>query len=102
MPAEEQNFSIKVEDFDGNSTPETDFGDYIPLFEEKIDKTSWRLVSNLSVNGDAWEGQTVNFWDDIVDTVSTNSDNSYFIIYRSLNGGVLRWPLDIVIDLNKL
>ena len=101
LAAEEQNFSIKVEDFDGNSTPDTDFGKYTPLFEEKIDKTSWRLVSNLSVNGDAWEGQTVNFWDDIVDTVSTNSDNSYFIIYRSLNGGVLRWPLDIVIDLNK-
>ena len=101
LAAEEQNFSIKVEDFDGNSTPDTDFGNYTPLFEEKIDKTSWRLVSNLSVNGDAWEGQTVNFWDDIVDTVSTNSDNSYFIIYRSLNGGVLRWPLDIVIDLNK-
>jgi len=97
----EQNFSIKVEDFDGNSTPVTDFGPYTPLFEEKIDKSSWRLVSNLSVNGDAWEGQTVNFWDDIVDTVSTNNDNSYFIIYRSLNGGVLRWPLDIVIDLNK-
>ena len=101
LAAEEQNFSIKVEDFDGNSTPDTDFGNYTPLFEEKIDKTSWRLVSNLSVNGDAWEGKTVNFWDDIVDTVSTNSDNSYFIIYRSLNGGVLRWPLDIVIDLNK-
>ena len=101
LAAEEQNFSIRVEDFDGNSTPDTDFGNYTPLFEEKIDKTSWRLVSNLSVNGDAWEGQTVNFWDDIVDTVSTNSDNSYFIIYRSLNGGVLRWPLDIVIDLNK-
>lgn len=101
LAAEEQNFSIKVEDFDGNSTPDTDFGNYTPLFEEKIDKTSWRLVSSLSVNGDAWEGQTVNFWDDIVDTVSTNSDNSYFIIYRSLNGGVLRWPLDIVIDLNK-
>ena len=101
LAAEELNFSIKVEDFDGNSTPDTDFGNYTPLFEEKIDKTSWRLVSSLSVNGDAWEGQTVNFWDDIVDTVSTNSDNSYFIIYRSLNGGVLRWPLDIVIDLNK-
>ena len=101
LAAEEQNFSIKVEDFDGNSTPDTDFGNYTPLFEEKIDKTSWRLVSSLSVNGDAWEGQTVNFWDDIVDTVSTNSDNSYFIIYRSLNGGVLRWPIDIVIDLNK-
>ena len=101
LPAEEQNFSIKVEDFDGNSTPDTDYGSYTPLFEEKIDKSSWRLVGNLSVNGDAWEGQTINFWDDIVDTVSTNSDNSYFIIYRSLNGGVLRWPLDIVIDLNK-
>ena len=101
LAAEELNFSIKVEDFDGNSTPDTDFGNYTPLFEEKIDKTSWRLVSSLSVNGDAWEGQTVNFWDDIVDTVSTDSDNSYFIIYRSLNGGVLRWPLDIVIDLNK-
>ena len=102
LPAEEQNFSIKVEDFDGNSTPVTDYGSYTPLFEEKIDKSSWRLVGNLSVNGDAWEGQTINFWDDIVDTVSTNSDNSYFIIYRSLNGGVLRWPLDIVIDLNKI
>ena len=101
LAAEEQNFRIKVEDFDGNTTPDIDFGTYTPLFEEKIDKTSWRLVSSLSVNGDAWEGQTVNFWDDIVDTVSTNSDNSYFIIYRSLNGGVLRWPLDIVIDLNK-
>ena len=101
LAAEEQNFRIKVEDFDGNTTPDIDFGIYTPLFEEKIDKTSWRLVSSLSVNGDAWEGQTVNFWDDIVDTVSTNSDNSYFIIYRSLNGGVLRWPLDIVIDLNK-
>ena len=101
LAAEAQNFTIKVEDFDGNSTPNTDFGSYTPLFEEKIDKSSWRLVSSLSVNGDAWEGQTVNFWDDIVDTVSTNSDNSYFIIYRSLNGGVLRWPLDIVIDLNK-
>ena len=101
LAAEEQNFRIKVEDFDGNTTPDIDFGTYTPLFEEKIDKTSWRLVSSLSVNGDAWEGQTVNFWDDIVDTVSTDSDNSYFIIYRSLNGGVLRWPLDIVIDLNK-
>ena len=101
LAAEEKIFKIKVEDFDGNSTPDTDFGSYTPLFEEKIDKVSWRLVSSLSVNGDAWEGQTVNFWDDIVDTVSTDSDNSYFIIYRSLNGGVLRWPLDIVIDLNK-
>ena len=39
LPAEEQNFSIKVEDFDGNSTPDTDYGSYTPLFEEKIDKS---------------------------------------------------------------
>ena len=26
LAAEEQNFRIKVEDFDGNSTPDTDFG----------------------------------------------------------------------------
>ena len=44
---------------------------------------------------------SVNFWDDVVDTFETNSDNSYFIINRNDNGGVLRWPLDIVIDLNK-
>lgn len=93
--------SVKVEDFDGNSTSIVELGEYTPLFEEKIDKSTWSLVSNLSINGNAYEGKTVNFWDDVVDTAATDSDDSYFIINRNDNGGVLRWPLDIVIDLNK-
>jgi hypothetical protein len=95
------NFSAKVEDFDGNMTVVNELGQYTPLFEEKITKDTWALVENLSINGNAYEGSTVNFWDDIVDLSTTNSDNSYFIIDRGDNGGVLRWPLDIVIDLNK-
>lgn len=94
-------FSVKVEDFDGNESPIREVGQYTPLFEEKIQKDTWTLVENLSINGNAYEGSTVNFWDDVIDTASTNSDNSYFIINRADNGGVLRWPLDIVIDLNK-
>ena len=101
LAAVSTNISVKVEDFDGNSTSILDLGEFTPLFEEKIDKSTWSLVGNLSINGNAYEGRTVNFWDDVVDTAATNSDNSYFIINRSDNGGVLRWPLDIVIDLNK-
>ena len=74
---------------------------YSPLFEEVIDKSTWSLVSNQSVDGNAWEGSTVSFWDDIVDTTQTDSDNSYFIIWRDQNGGTLNWPLDIVVNLNK-
>lgn len=95
------SFSTKVEDFDGNITPLEDKGVLTPLFEEKIEKDTWQLVSNLSIDGNAWEGRTVNFWDDVIDTNGNDSDNSYFIIYRSRNGGSLKWPLDIVIDLNK-
>ena len=101
LEAKELGFSTKVEDFDGNITSLIDEGYYTPLFEEKINKDTWALVSNLSIDGNAYEGATVNFWDDVVDTFETNSDNSYFIINRNDNGGVLRWPLDIVIDLNK-
>jgi hypothetical protein len=101
LEAKELGFSSKVEDFDGNITSLIDEGYFTPLFEEKINKDTWTLVSNLSINGNAYEGKTVNFWDDVVDTFETNSDNSYFIINRNDNGGVLRWPLDIVIDLNK-
>ena len=101
LAATPTNFSIKVEDFDGNETPILDIGQYTPLFEEKIAKDTWTLVDNLSIDGNAYEGSTVKFWDDVVDTAATNSDNSYFIINRADNGGVLRWPLDIVIDLNK-
>lgn len=101
LEAKELGFSTKVEDFDGNITSLIDEGYFTPLFEEKINKDTWTLVSNLSIDGNAYEGATVNFWDDVVDTFETDSDNSYFIINRNDNGGVLRWPLDIVIDLNK-
>lgn len=101
LEAKELAFSTKVEDFDGNITSLAEEGYYTPLFEEKIEKSSWTLVNNLSIDGNAYEGATVNFWDDVVDTFETNADNSYFIINRNDNGGVLRWPLDIVIDLNK-
>lgn len=101
LEAKELTFSTKVEDFDGNITELEVKGTYTPLFEEKIDKSTWSLIANQSINGNAYEGRTVNFWDDVVDTVETDSDNSYFIITRDNNGGSLDFPLDIVIDLNK-
>ena len=101
LASKELTFSIKVEDFDGNITALEEIGKYTPLFEEKINKSTWTLVSGQSVNGNAYEGKTVNFWDDVVDTVETDADNSYFIITRDNNGGSLNFPLDIVIDLNK-
>ena len=97
----EISISTKIEDFDGNITELEEKGTYIPLFEEKIDKSTWTLVSGQSINGNAYEGRTVNFWDDVVDTVETDVDNSYFIATRDNNGGSLNFPLDIVIDLNK-
>ncbi len=101
LAAKELTFSTKVEDFDGNITELEEKGKLTPLFEEKIDKSTWTLISNQSVDGNAYEGETVNFWDDVVDTVETDADNSYFIITRDNNGGSLTFPLDIVIDLNK-
>ena len=95
-------FLTKVEDFDGNITELEEKATLNPIFEEMIDKSSWTLVSGLSVDGNQWEGQTSAFWDDVVDTVETDFDNSYFIIWRDANGGTLDWPLDIVIDLNKI
>ena len=101
LEATELTFLTKVEDFDGNVTELEEKGVYSPLFEEVIDKSTWSLVSNQSVDGNAWEGSTVSFWDDIVDTTQTDSDNSYFIIWRDQNGGTLNWPLDIVVTLTK-
>lgn len=95
------DFSIVVEDFNGNKTTKREIGSYKPLLEQKIDKKSWTIVQNLSVDGDKWEGKLVNFFDDVIDTKEVNTDNSYFIISRDDNGGMLKWPLDIVIDLNK-
>ncbi len=97
----EYNFSVRVEDFNGNKTDSLQVGKYKPLLEQKIDKKSWTLLQNLSVDGDKYEGKLVNFFDDLIDTKEVNTDNSYFIISRDENGGMLKWPLDIVIDLNK-
>lgn len=94
-------FSALVEDFNGNKTAKVFIINLKPLFEEKIDKKSWTLIQSMSVNGNAWEGQTINFWDDVVDTKESPADNSYFIINRDNNGGILNYPLDIVVDLNK-
>ena len=101
LPSEEITISTRIEDFDENSTTLEEKGTLTPLFEQVIDKSTWTLVASQSVNGNAWEGASVNFWDDVIDTTNNNSDNSYFMIWRDLNGGSLNWPLDLVIDLNK-
>lgn len=101
LDPEEYNFSVTVEDFNGNKTGKIDVGNYKPLLEQKIDKSTWKVLQNLSVDGDKWEGTLASFWDDVVDTKEVNTDNSYFIINRDDNGGMLKWPLDIVVDLNK-
>ena len=94
-------FSTMVEDFNGNKTEKQLVATVKPLFEEKIDKTTWSLVESLSIDGNAWEGVTENFWDDVIDTKENPGDNSYFIINRDDNGGILNYPLDIVIDFDK-
>ena len=97
----ELTVSTRVEDTDENTTELEQKAILTPLFEEVIDKSTWSLIASQSVDGNAWEGATVNFWDDVVDSPATDADNSYFIIWRDQNGGSLNWPLDIVIDLNK-
>jgi len=101
LEPEEYNFSVTVEDFNGNKTDKVVVGNYKPLLEQKIDKSTWKVLQNLSVDGDKWEGTLASFWDDVVDTKESAADNSYFIINRDDNGGMLKWPLDIVVDLNK-
>ena len=83
-------FSTEVEDFDGNKTGLEQKAILTPLFEEEINKSTWSLITSQSVNGNAWEGATVNFWDDVIDTTGNNSDNSYFMIWRDQNGGSLK------------
>lgn len=96
----EYEFSADVEDEIGIKSGKKFITNAIPKFEEKIQKDSWSLVSNLSCNGNAWEGQTINFFDDVVDTHDDPNDNSYFIVQgggSDLDNGTL----DIVINLNK-
>ena len=101
LDPEEYTFSVTVEDFNGNKTDKVEVGKYKPLLEQKIDKSTWKVLQNLSADGDKWEGTLASFWDDVVDTKESGADNSYFIINRDDNGGMLKWPLDIVVDLNK-
>lgn len=101
LPSTEISISTRVQDFDENTTTLEEKGTLTPLFEEVIDKSTWTLLASQSVNGNAWEGDFTNFWDDVIDTTGNNSDNSYFMIWRDLNGGSLNWPLDLVINLNK-
>jgi len=101
LESKNYDFSIMVEDFSGNKTNVLKKGTYKPLLEQKIDKSTWTIVQNLSVNGDIWEGKMTAFFDDVVDTKESGTDNSYFIISRANNGGMLNWPLNIVLDLNK-
>ena len=53
--------STKVEDFNGHHKYRTK-GNYTPIFEEVIAKDTWSLIANLSINGNAYEGETVIFW----------------------------------------
>ena len=101
LPSTEISISTRVQDFDENTTTLEEKGTLTPLFEEVIDKSTWTLLASQSVNGNAWEGDSTNFWDDVIDTTGNNSDNSYFMIWRDLNGGSLNWPLDLVNNLNK-
>ena len=101
MEPELYDFSIMVEDINGNKTSKIEVGSYKPLLEQKIAKSTWTVLQNLSVDGDKWEGTLASFWDDVIDTKESKADNSYFIISRDDNGGMLKWPLDIVVDLNK-
>ena len=101
LPSTEISISTRVQDFDENTTTLEEKGTLTPLFEEVIDKSTWTLLASQSVNGNEWEGDSTNFWDDVIDTTGNNSDNSYFMIWRDLNGGSLNWPLDLVINLNK-
>ncbi len=95
------NVKCIVEDNYENKTPARNIGTFKPMFEQKIDKSTWVLEKTLSANGDAWEGLTANFWDDIIDTRQNATDNSYFIMTKANNGGSFNYPLDIVINLNK-
>lgn len=108
MDTIDYKISFMVEDFSGNKTGTKAKGSYRPLPEQKIDKSTWTLVSALTCNGDIYEGKMVNVFDDVIDRNDNATDNSYCIIHRDNNGGQLRFlseteekPLMIVIDLNK-
>ncbi|MDP4238384.1 MAG: DUF4959 domain-containing protein, partial [Bacteroidota bacterium] len=67
------DFSVVVEDFNGNKTTQREIGKYQPLLEQKIDKKSWTIIQSLSCDGDKYEGKLVNFFDDVIDTKEVNT-----------------------------
>lgn len=99
MDSTMKEFFIEVEDFYGNKTAKVSKGKLQPIFEQKIDKSLWSLVENLSVDGNAWEGATTAIWDNVIDVKESGGQGSYAMISRDNNGGQLNFPLDIVIDM---
>ncbi|MBV5342908.1 DUF5126 domain-containing protein, partial [bacterium] len=47
LDPQEYSFSVTVEDFNGNKTDKIDAGTYKPLLEQKIDKSTWKVLQNL-------------------------------------------------------
>ena len=107
---------VIVEDLSGNKTVMDNKGKHIPDPEQKINKTTWNLMTNLSCIGDKWEGKLSYFFDDIIDVielggrVDAGGNDSYFIMHKDENGDPIQWingsteltkPLLIVIDMNK-
>jgi hypothetical protein len=98
------NFTVTVEDFSNNKTESLEKGTFTPRPELKIPKAGWKLFSGNggnSANGDYAEGKSVNFFDDIIDTRDSGTDNSYFIVRRDNNGGSLMFFNDITVSNGK-
>ena len=108
------HFSISVEDFSGNKTDIADKGTHKPKPELKISKSTWKLHATLNkANGNSSEGKSENFFDDIIDVRDIGgTNNSYFIVERGNNGGVLKFfneqtvtageqPLMFVVDMGR-
>lgn len=98
------NFTVMVEDFSNNRTESLDKGVFTPRPELKIPKAGWKLFSGNggnSANGDYAEGKSVNFFDDVIDTRDSGTDNSYFIVRRDNNGGSLMFFNDITVANGK-
>lgn len=95
------NFSITVEDFSHNKTQKVTKGTFKPKPEFKIDKKSWKVLTNFSANGTSGDGKIENFIDDIIDTQESAADNSYFIVNRGNNGGSLMFFSDLTVQSGK-
>jgi hypothetical protein len=112
------NVSVTIEDFSGNKTSIADKGTFTPDPEQKIEKSTWEFLQNLSCNGEKYEGSMKLFFDDVIDVIELggktkddpeNGNNSYFLIHKDdnsdplqfLDGGTGDKPLLIVIDMHK-